>query len=108
MARPSIRRRRTSSLPTDRCTAKWSTRSPSSGQTGAKIDELTGTAVAPRSAMTRLFRFVLPRGCLAGVLDARPARPQQTIHVSLGYFTPNREGARVNGDLLNANRNFLT
>ena len=58
--------------------------------------------------MTRLFRFVLALACLAVVLDARPARAQQTFNVSLGYFTPNSEDARVTGDVLNANRNFLT
>ena len=33
---------------------------------------------------------------------------QQTFNVSLGYFTVRGQDARVAGDVLNANRNFLT
>jgi hypothetical protein len=35
------------------------------------------------------------------------AAAQQTFNFSLGYFTPHGEDARVEGDVLNANRNFL-
>src|SRR2546425_537763 len=38
---------------------------------------------------------------------AQPAFAQQTFNVSLGYFTPRGQDARVTGDVLNANRNFL-
>jgi hypothetical protein len=36
------------------------------------------------------------------------ARAQQTVNLSLGYFTVRGQDARVAGDVLNANRNFLT
>jgi opacity protein-like surface antigen len=36
-----------------------------------------------------------------------PAAAQQTLNFSVGYFTPRGEDARVEGDVLNANRNFL-
>jgi hypothetical protein len=42
------------------------------------------------------------------VFDAQAAFGQQTFNVSLGYFTPLGQDARVDGDVLNANRNFLT
>jgi hypothetical protein len=38
---------------------------------------------------------------------AVPVTAQQTINLSLGYFTVRGEDARVDGDVLNANRNFL-
>lgn len=57
--------------------------------------------------MTRLLRFALALACGLAVLDARPALAQQTFNVSLGYFTPRGQDARVSGDVLNANRNFL-
>jgi len=41
------------------------------------------------------------------VFDAQAALAQQTFNVSLGYFTPRGQDARVTGDVLNANRNFL-
>src|ERR1051325_7896389 len=54
------------------------------------------------------------RNCLAmaivcsGVLfDPQAARAQQTVNLSLGYFTVRGQDARVAGDVLNANRNFL-
>ena len=40
-------------------------------------------------------------------MSARPAAAQQTLNVSLGYFTVRGEDARVEGDVLNENRNFL-
>lgn len=44
----------------------------------------------------------------AGLLSmAWPAAAQQTLNFSLGYFTPHGEDARVDDDVLNANRNFL-
>jgi hypothetical protein len=43
----------------------------------------------------------------AALLAASPAAAQQTINFSVGYFTPRGEDARVEGDVLNANRNFL-
>ena len=46
--------------------------------------------------------------CGSVVFDARPALAQQTFNVSLGYFTVRGQDARVTGDVLNANRNFLT
>lgn len=51
-------------------------------------------------------------GCLllacVGVLGAaRPVLAQQTLNLSLGYFTVRGEDARVENDVLNQNRNFL-
>lgn len=45
--------------------------------------------------------------CGALLAPAVPAAAQQTLNFSLGYFTPRGEDARVEGDVLNANRNFL-
>jgi hypothetical protein len=39
---------------------------------------------------------------------AEEARAQQTVNFTLGYFTPRGEDARVDGDVLNENRTFLT
>jgi hypothetical protein len=44
---------------------------------------------------------------VCAVLAAAPAAAQQTLNFSVGYFTPLGEDARVEGDVLNANRNFL-
>jgi hypothetical protein len=38
---------------------------------------------------------------------AQPARAQQTVNFTLGYFAPHGEDARVAGDVINANRGFL-
>ena len=46
--------------------------------------------------------------CCTFASFAPPAFAQQTFNVSLGYFTLRGEDARVRGDVLNANRNFLT
>jgi hypothetical protein len=46
--------------------------------------------------------------CCSVVFDAQPALAQQTFNVSFGYFTVRGQDARVTGDVLNANRNFLT
>jgi hypothetical protein len=43
----------------------------------------------------------------AMVLLAVPAAAQQSLNVSLGYFAPKGEDARVRGDVLRANREFL-
>jgi len=57
--------------------------------------------------MTRLLRFALVLVCGSVVFDAQPALAQQTFNVSLGYFTIRGRDARVDGDVLNANLNFL-
>ena len=41
-------------------------------------------------------------------LFPQAARAQQTVNLSFGYFTVRGEDARVDGDVLNANRDFLT
>jgi hypothetical protein len=46
--------------------------------------------------------------CSATLCWPQAARAQQTVNLSLGYFTIRGEDARVAGDVLNANRNFLT
>jgi len=48
---------------------------------------------------------LLAAGALAAA--ASPASAQQTLNVSLGYFTVRGEDARVDRDVLNENRNFL-
>ncbi|PYR76195.1 MAG: hypothetical protein DMF87_18720 [Acidobacteria bacterium] len=59
--------------------------------------------------MTRLLRIALALAGIAVVLlEARPALAQQTFNVSIGYFTLHGQDARVSGDVLTANRNFLT
>jgi hypothetical protein len=58
--------------------------------------------------MSRQLWLVLTLACSSVALDAQPARAQQTFNVSLGYFTVRGQDARVAGDVLNANRNFLT
>src|SRR5258705_3154301 len=57
-----------------------------------------------------LRKFLLGLALLCGGLfgDARPALEQQTFNISLGYFSVRGEDARVDGDVLNANRSFLT
>ena len=41
------------------------------------------------------------------IVSAQPARAQQTVNFSLGYFTVRGEDARVDRDVLNENRNVL-
>lgn len=53
----------------------------------------------------RWLAFVIV--CTA-TLFPQAARAQQTVNVSFGYFTIRGEDARVDGDVLNANRDFLT
>jgi hypothetical protein len=58
--------------------------------------------------MSRKFLLGLALLCGGLIADARPAAAQQTFNVSLGYFSVRGQDARVAGDVLNANRNFLT
>ena len=58
--------------------------------------------------MSRQLWLVLALVCSSVALDARTVLAQQTFNVSLGYFTVRGQDARVTGDVLNANRNFLT
>jgi len=58
--------------------------------------------------MIRRFLIGLTLVCCSVVFNAQPALAQQTFNVSLGYFTVRGQDARVTGDVLNANRNFLT
>jgi hypothetical protein len=44
----------------------------------------------------------------ATVCLAVPATAQQTVNFTLGYFAPAGEDARVQGDVINANRTFLS
>lgn len=57
--------------------------------------------------LNRFASSLLLAGAFALVLPGA-ARAQQTVNFSIGYFTPRGEDARVDGDVLNANRNFLT
>jgi len=45
--------------------------------------------------------------CAAMLVSAQPARAQQTLNFTLGYFSPLGEDARVTDDVLNVNRTFL-
>ena len=45
--------------------------------------------------------------CAALMALAAPAAAQQTLNLSVGLFTPTGEDARVQGDVLTANRTFL-
>src|SRR4029077_3373868 len=57
--------------------------------------------------MSRPFWLGLALVCSSFASFAQPALAQQTFNVSLGYFTPRGQDARVAGDVLTANRNFL-
>jgi hypothetical protein len=57
--------------------------------------------------MSRKLLLGLALLCGGLVVDAHPAAAQQTFNVSLGYFSVRGRDARVAGDVLNANRNFL-
>ena len=46
--------------------------------------------------------------CSTAIVHPAPAQAQQTFNVSFGYFTVRGQDARVAGDVLNANRNYLT
>ncbi len=58
--------------------------------------------------MSRQLWLGLALVCGSVASFAQPALAQQTFNVSLGYFTVRGQDARVAGDVLNANRNFLT
>jgi len=45
--------------------------------------------------------------CAAMLASAQPARAQQTLNFTLGYFAPLGADARVSGDVLIENRDFL-
>ena len=55
------------------------------------------------------LRLTLPVLVTIGALtmSARPAAAQQTLNFSLGYFAVRGEDARVEGDVLNANRGIF-
>ena len=55
---------------------------------------------------TRLIVLTLLAGA-ALAMSVQTAAAQQTLNFSLGYFTVRGEDARVEGDVLNENRNFL-
>jgi len=57
--------------------------------------------------MTRRLLTAIVLVCGSLVFNTKPAQAQQTFNVSIGYFTVRGEDARVDGDVLNANRNFL-
>ena len=44
---------------------------------------------------------------VATLMCPEPARAQQTLNFTIGYFAPLGEDARVSGDVINANRSFL-
>ena len=52
--------------------------------------------------MTQLFVAV---ACV--LASAGAAAAQQTLNLSVGWFTPHGQDSRVEGDVLNANRTFL-
>lgn len=56
--------------------------------------------------MSNRFWRAAAVACAAVCLSV-PASAQQTLNLSLGYFTPNGYEARPRGDVLVANRNFL-
>jgi hypothetical protein len=56
--------------------------------------------------MHRLASYLLVIGASV-VASAQPAFAQQTLNFSLGYFTVRGEDARVDGDVLTANRSLL-
>lgn len=53
----------------------------------------------------KTFACALALGTLLAL--APSAAAQQTLNLTIGGFTPTGEDARVSGDVLNANRNFL-
>ena len=56
--------------------------------------------------MHKLASYLLVIGASVAA-SAQPAFAQQTLNFSLGYFTVRGEDARVDGDVLNANRSLL-
>src|SRR5687767_10803146 len=57
--------------------------------------------------MRHTFGHTAPLVASAVMISEPPAIAQQTFNVSFGYFTVRGEDARVEGDVLNENRNFL-
>lgn len=57
--------------------------------------------------MSRQLWLAMAIVCGAMLAYPQAARAQQTFNVSFGYFTVRGQDARVAGDVLNANRNFL-
>src|SRR4030095_1594045 len=68
---------------------------------------LTGALHRPLRRDQMLHRFIVTGMCVctAMLAWAQPARAQQTVNFTLGYFTPLGEDARTTGDVLNANLN---
>jgi hypothetical protein len=60
----------------------------------------------PEALMQRIGSWLLI-ACAVGVTGAQPAFAQQTLNLSIGYFTVRGEDARVQGDVLTENRNLL-
>jgi hypothetical protein len=57
--------------------------------------------------MLTRFGSCLLAACAGVVLTAQPAAAQQTVNFSFGYFSVRGEDARVEGDIVNENRNLL-
>jgi hypothetical protein len=58
--------------------------------------------------MTLRYRLATAIVCSVMLFCPQAARAQQTVNLSLGYFTVRGQDARIVDDVLNANRNFLT
>jgi hypothetical protein len=58
--------------------------------------------------MSRPLLLAMVIVCSAVLFHPQPVGAQQTVNVSFGYFTVRGQDARVAGDVLNANRDFLT
>ncbi len=58
--------------------------------------------------MSRQHWLAVAIVCSAMLFCPQAVRAQQTVNLSLGYFTVRGQDARATGDVLNANRNFLT
>jgi len=65
-------------------------------------------AQATEAEMSRRHWLAMAIVCSAMLFHPQPALAQQTLNLSLGYFTVRGQDARIAGDVLNANRNFLT
>src|SRR5215212_6875369 len=132
----SIRRPRTSSPPTAMCTRKWSIRfahfapiarhcgradwhfrcSCAACATGNNPTHMSLPRHGPghrgsplrEANMMRYQWLAVVLVCSAGVFLPTAAHAQQTVNLDVGYFTVRGQDARVEGDVLNANRNFLT
>jgi len=58
--------------------------------------------------MSRRHWLTMAIVCSPMLFSPEAARAQQTVNLSLGYFTVRGQDARVAGDVLNASRNFWT